>query len=418
MLITYVLSTIPGFTDIISPKSSDCCEPNSVFISNYYTVVEYSTKSNEPYKIVRYNKELLSCDLYSSYGLLRSVVINSQNRIVSFAPPKSIPTDQFITKYSKKTDYIIAQEFVEGTMINVFFDPDIKSWKIATRNTVDADVSFFKSANLETNKTFNMMFVEACQANNFNLETLNPQFCYSFVLQHPNNRIVVPFKNPQLYLVEVYEIIQNGHDVTVVDQNLYAVRTNGSWTHTTIRFPDIYEFAAYSELIEKFGSANTPYDVMGIVIKNMSTNERSKIRNPIYEEVRHLKGNHSKLQFQYLHLRKEGRLPEFLKYYPENKQIFSECRDKVHMFTNTLHQNYLACYVRKEKPLNEFGAQFRTHMFKIHEQFINDLRPKNLFVNNTVVQKYVNNLAPALLMHSLNYHLRKQNVDTIKANTE
>jgi len=114
-------------------------------------------------------------------------------------------------------------------------------------------------------------------------------------------------------------------------------------------------------------------------------------------------------------LRKEGKLPEFLKYYPETKNDFSECRVKVHMFTNALHYNYLACYVRKEKPLNMFGAQYRTHMFNIHQQYINDLRPNNLFVTNTVVQKYVNNLHPSLLMHSLNYHLRKQNVDTIKA---
>jgi hypothetical protein len=262
------------------------------------------------------------------------------------------------------------------------------------------------------------MFVEACEANNFNFETLNKQYCYSFVLQHPDNRIVVPFTVPRLYLVEVFEIVQTDINVEVIPQNIYAVRTNGEWSSTTIRFPDVYEFKTYSELIEKFASANTPYDVMGIVIKNMITNERAKIRNPIYEEVRHLKGNQSKLQYQYLHLRKEGKLPEFLKFYPENKREFSECRNQVHMFTNMLHQNYLACYVKKEKPLGEYGAQFRTHMFKIHEQYINDLKPRGLFVNIVVVINYVNNLAPALLMHSLNFHLRKQKVDIIKADQE
>jgi hypothetical protein len=415
MKVTYSLSEIPGFMGMVNETKTDCSECSD---PKYYTVVEYSTKSNEKYKIVRYNKELLACDLTSSYGLLRSVIINSQRQVVSFAPPKSILADEFMTKYSEKTDYIIAQEFIEGTMINVFYDHAIKCWKIATRNTVDADVSFYQSTKKEDTKSFSTMFLEACQHNNFNYDTLNPKFCYSFVLQHPSNRIVVPFKTPQLYLVEVYEIVQTDTDVLIFDQNLSAVRTNGSWLQTSIRFPDIYEFTTYSELVEKFGSANTPYDVMGIVIKNMSTNERTKIRNPIYEEVRHLKGNQCKLQFQYLHLRREGKLPEFLKFYPENKEVFSECRNKVHMFTNMLHQNYLACYVRKEKPLNEFGPQFRTHMFKIHEQYINDLREKKQFVNNTVVQKYVNNLAPALLMYSLNFHLRKQNVDIIKANFE
>lgn len=412
---TYSLSEIPGFISLINENYSEISE---CIETKYYNIADYSTKSNETYKIVRYNKEQLACDLIPTYGLLRSVIINSQKQIVSFAPPKSIPADEFMRKYSKKSDYIIAQEFIEGTMINVFYDPAIKSWKIATRNTVDADVSFYQSPKKDSSKTFHTMFVEACHQNNFNYDTLNPKFCYSFVLQHPDNRIVVPFKTPQLYLVEVYEIIQTETSVSIFDQNISAVRTNGLWNQTSIRFPDVYEFTTYNELVEKFGSANTPYDVMGIVIKNMTTNERAKIRNPIYEEVRHLKGNRSKLQYQYLHLRKEGKLPEYLKFYPENKKTFSECRDQVHMFTNALHQNYLACYVKKERPLNTFGAQYKTHMFKIHEQYTNDLRVKNQFVNNTVVQKYVNNLTPALLMHSLNFHLRKQNVDTIKADSE
>jgi hypothetical protein len=397
-LVSYNLNDIPGFNNILLSNDS----PN-----NYYTVTEYSTKSNQKYKIVRYNKDMLAVDLISNYGLLRSVIINSDNRVASFAPPKSLPADHFIKKYETKSDYIIAQEFVEGTMINVFYD---SYWKIATRNTVDADVSFYKK---QDGKTFKTMFEEACKENNFNLETLNPQFCYSFVLQHPDNRIVVPFSKPQLYLVEAYEIIS---DQRVIPQNISAIRTNGQWLQTTIRFPEVYEFTTYSELIEKFASANTPYNIMGIVVKNLLTNERAKIRNPIYEEVRHLKGNQTKLQYQYLTLRSEGKLPEFLKYYPENKKDFSECRDQVHMFTNTLHQNYLACYVRKEQHLGGFGQQYRTHMFNIHQKFINDLKPNNLFVTNTVVQNYVNRLHPSLLMHSLNFHMRKQNVDTIKAN--
>ena len=409
MKITHTLTDISGFNNILATNDN---ATNDNATNNYFTVTEYSTKSNERYKIVRYNKDILAVDLIPSYGLLRSVIINSVGQVVGFAPPKSVPAEQFLKTYSVRTDHIVAQEFVEGTMINVFYDPSISGWKIATRNTVDADVSFYKASA----KTFKTMFAEACQQNNLNIESLNQSFCYSFVLQHPDNRIVVPFTCPQLYLVEVYEIVASSETtVEVFPQNLNVVRTNGLWLKTTVRFPEVYEFTTYSELIDKFASANTPYNIMGIVIKNTATGERSKIRNPIYEEVRHLKGNHSKLQYQYLHLRNEGKLPEFLKFYPENKKEFSECRNKVHMFTEALHQNYLACYVRKEKPLIEYGQQYRTHMFNIHQKFINDLRPNNLFVTNTIVQKYVNNLHPSLLMHSLNYSLRKQNVDIIKA---
>jgi len=96
----------------------------------------------------------------------------------------------------------------------------------------------------------------------------------------------------------------------------------------------------------------------------------------------------------------------------------SKYRDQVHMFTNTLHKNYISCYVKKEKPLREFPSQYRTHMFKIHEIFLNELRAKQLFVSNTIVIRYVNELHPSLLMYCLNHNMRKKMVDTIKINSD
>lgn len=405
--ITYNLLTIPGFENLI--ESGEISPENS----KYYTLNHYSTKANEKYTIIRYSKEFLRSDLVSSYGLLRSVILSGP-KVLCFAPPKSLLGENFILKYPIKSDDIIAEEFIEGTMINVFFDPANGCWQIATRNTVGANVSFYKWSNM----TFNEMFLEACSSNNFNIQTLNPKYCYSFILQHPANRIVVPFKKPQLYLTAVYEIIQKEKNVTVVEENLFEVKNDGLWHLTGVRFPDRYEFNTYTELIEKFASKNTPYNVMGIIVKNKETGERTKFRNPIYEEVRNLRGNQPKLQYQYLCLRHSGKLPEFLKYYPETKEEMSKFRDQVHMFTDNLHKNYISCYVKKEKALREYSDQYRTHMFKIHEHFINELRPKGLYVTNTEVIKYINNLHPSLLMYCLNFNMRKRNVDMIKSQSQ
>jgi hypothetical protein len=407
--IIYNLSTIPGFENLITNGEI------SQDVEKYYTMNHYSTKANEKYTIIRYSKEFLRPDLVNTYGLLRSVILSGP-KVVSFAPPKSLSGENFMLKYPTITENIIAEQFIEGTMINVFFDPTYGAngcWQIATRNTVGAEVSFYKL----TTMTFNQMFLEACISNNFSIQTLNPRYCYSFVLQHPANRIVIPFKKPQLYLVGVYEIIQKDNKVTVVEQNLSEVRKGGLWNLTGVKFPDIFDapFKSYSELIDKFASGNTPYDVMGIVVRNKETGERTKFRNPIYEEVRHLRGNQPKLQYQYLCLRHSGKLPEFLKYYPETKEEMSKFRDQVHMFTQNLHKNYISCYVKKEQQLGLYSPQYRTHMFKLHEHFVNELRPKGLYVTNTEVIKYVNNLHPSLLMYCLNFNMRKRMVDTIKA---
>ena len=404
--IVYNLNNIPGFLDYI--KTGEI--PSEY--NKYYSVHEYSTNSNEIYSIIKYNKDFLRPDLISTYGLLRSVIFSGKN-IVCFAPPKSMSGENFMMKYPTKNGVIVAEEFIEGTMINVFFDPTYGCWQIATRNTIGANVSFYKGKNI----TFNQMFVEACISNNFNIQTLNPMYCYSFVLQHPANRIVIPFKNPQLYLVGVYEISQNDDTINVIEEVISDVKNHGYWNMTSIRFPERYHFTTYSELIEKFASGNTPYDVMGVIVKNLITGDRTKFRNPIYEEVRHLRGNQPKLQYQYLCLRHSGKLPEFFKYYPETKDEMSKFRDQVHMFTQNLHSNYIACYVKKEKHLKEYPDQYRTHMFKLHEHFINDLRPNGLYVTNTEAIKYVNNLHPSLLMYCLNFNMRKRMVDTIKADT-
>ena len=261
------------------------------------------------------------------------------------------------------------------------------------------------------------MFLEAAKVNNLLLEHLNKEFCYSFVLQHPDNRIVVPFKKPTLYLIALYSIQIVDNDVCVYSYPIDNVK-KFNWGPTIINFPQIYEWNAYSDLIEKYASMNTPYDVLGVVVYNNQTGERMKIRNPVYEQVRSLRGNQPKLQYQYICLRKSGKVSEFLKFYPENKKEFSTFRDQIHMFTNTLFSNYMSCYVKKEKPLINFSEQYRTHMFNIHKIYMDDLREKKLFVNNTIVKNFVNNLHPTLLMYSLNFQMRKRNVDTIAADND
>jgi len=406
----YRLSDIPGFNDLI----------NNIDNTNILKLnkVECKTSNNTPYKIVRYDKNFLAVDLFRSYGLCRSVILNNNNIVVGFAPPKSIPSDLFIKSYTEDTYGIVAEEFVEGTMINVFWDWSIGltgGWEISTRNTIGATSSFYKGT---TSKTFRDMFLEAAKENNLVLENLLKSHCYSFVLQHPENRIVVPFKIPQLYLVAVYEIINDTNCVYVNVQNRSEYKEYFKSFNNSVKFPQEYTFNKYSELIEKYGSMNTSYDVVGVVLHNNLTGERAKIRNPVYEQVRNLRGNQPKLQYQYLCLRKEGKVKDFLKFYPENKKEFSGFRDQVHLFTDTLFANYVSCYIKKEKPLIEFSQQYRTHMYNIHQIYLTDLRVNKLFVTNTVVQKYVNLLHPSLLMYCLNFNMRKRNIDNIVADNQ
>jgi hypothetical protein len=260
------------------------------------------------------------------------------------------------------------------------------------------------------------MFLEAAAASRLVLDNLEKELCYSFVLQHPQNRIVVPFRDAQLYLVGVYAI-HNDPDRTYVDvHDAQQYQDTFRALDTTVKFPAVYPLTTYASLIETYGTMNTSYDIVGVVMHNKETGERAKVRNPVYEQVRNLRGNQPKLQYQYLSLRKTGKVGDFLKFYPENKHEFSTFRDQVHLFTNTLFSNYISCYIKKERPLKEFPDQYRTHMYSLHQIYLNDLREKKLFITNAVVINYVNGLHPSLLMYCLNHHMRKRVRDTVIAN--
>ena len=410
----YKISEIQGFNKLLTENGNPDSDSETLKLCKTNVV----TRNNQQYKVIRYDKNFLAVDLIPKTGLLRSVIINGNGRVVSFAPPKSLPWDSFINENPVKTDNIVAEEFVEGTMINVFWDSTAGlsgAWELATRNSVGGEVSFFKNEKTKESKTFRTMFLEAAARNSFELNMLNPTFCYSFVLQHPDNRIVVPFKEAQLYLVAVYEICHTeGGVINVQPSDMDVVKKMGLWDQTSIKFPQVYEnWSDYCDLRTQYASMNTPYDVLGVVLRNNSTGIRTKLRNPVYENVRHLRGNQPKMQYQYLSLRKNGSVGDFLKYYPEYKKEFSFFRKGLHDFTRALYENYVSCYIKKERPLIEFPENFRTHMFHIHKRYLDELRPKNMFVTNSEVIKYVNEMPTTLQMYSLNYTMRKRRQDFI-----
>ena len=82
--------------------------------------------------IMKYDKEYLTenMDLVDSLGMFRSVIVdNESNKVVSFAPPKSYKYDDL-----KDNDHLVCTEYVEGTMINVFWNKYTDGWGFGNEN--------------------------------------------------------------------------------------------------------------------------------------------------------------------------------------------------------------------------------------------------------------------------------------------
>jgi len=357
--------------------------------------------------VIKYDKQCLNAANYHTLGLWRSVVTDG-NRVLSFAPPKSLPITMF-EEGLECYEYCLVEEFVEGTMVNLFHNPHSGDWEIATRSSVGARCRFYE----EPGKTFRTMFMEAMTDNNIEFEMFDKAVCYSFVLQHPDNRIVVPFISKKLVLTNAYRI-NNG--IATLHRGVEL----GGGANDVVRARPLLEICDFggnslAELAIYFSSRDVNYDVVGAMVHNVKTGERTKIRNPSYEYVRELRGNSSKIQYQYYCLRRCGRVGEYLRYYPGNAETFGKLRDSLHQWTHQLWRYYVSCFVKRHRPLGEFPYQFKPHMYQLHQIYLNELREHGDRTTMASVVRYVNALEPARLMHAVNYHLRKQKIDEAKA---
>jgi hypothetical protein len=387
------------------------------------------------YSIIKYDKRGLGVTYedYKTIGMLRSVVVNEEGKIVCYSPPKSLYITDELEKHfdannimselsDANTNEWYAEEFVEGTMINLFYSsgPSGEAWEIATKNTIGGNALFYSPKNpkeeieIRESDTFRNMFFDTCAKIGFDYENLPKDVVYSFVLQHPKNRIVLPITEASIYLVAVYRIVNSDGNLEVIQhsrdgflQNI--IKCDKIKTPKTL---SLHEGGAGSEYTFKnfkkeYASMNSAYNMMGVMFYNMVTGQRMKLRNPMYEMVKNVRGSEQKIQLQYLTLRHGGRVADYLKDFPEYKSVFSYHRSQVHSFTRNLHQNYLDCFVFKKKPFAEYPPQYKKHMFVLNKKYIEELRENKNSVTFNYVVEFINKLDPGSLLFSLNYVVKE-----------
>jgi hypothetical protein len=231
------------------------------------------------------------------------------------------------------------------------------------------------------------------------LSDLKKNHCYSFILQHKENRIVVPINRNRIYLAESY-IINGGMEL----ENHYDSELVDKYPDLKIQTIDNRGDYDYDKIVSDYAQiGHTPYNIMGVVFKNTCTRSRMKLRNPEYEAVRALRGNQCKDQYNYLALRASGNVGTYLKFYPEDKLRVAVFRELLHEATRDLYSMYQNCYIYKNAELNTFPTEFKTHIYKLHHEiYLTELKPEHQSMKMIHVKNYVNLLHTSLLMNMVN----------------
>ena len=336
-----------------------------------------------------------------------SVIIDNESRnILSVAPPKPIDITNSDIDFGEKK--LQVSEYIEGTYIHLFYDTNIASWEIATKKAVGGNYSYYHIPEDES-LTYREMFIEACGLSYDSdlqdipfLAKLDTRQCYGFVLQHPTNHIVMNISTPKLYLVSIYKIDRSTSEITYISQ---TQALNPFYNKNNFFFPKTYDLQKYpvEEYMRVHSSIHTPLIVPGIMITDLSTGQPFAVINPNYSELAELRGNHPNIQYQYLCLRRIGKVAAFLQYFPQYNSEFTKYKTQYDTFIINVHQSYLSYYVRKEGVV--ISPKYFPTIYEIHHSiFIPSMTKKEkVIIRRKVVKEYIDGLDPAKILFLLNY---------------
>lgn len=241
-------------------------------------------------------------------------------------------------------DNLYSEVALEGTLVRLFYYNN--KWNLSTKKCIDASKSKWIS-----NKNFLELFNECL--NGYNIESyLHQQYCYSFILAHPENNIVINYQACTLFHISTRDMTS----LVEVDQFIGINKTDKKKVDKT-DLPVIFG--------QILNDSNLLYE--GCIFIDHNYN-RYKVRTPHFLKVRSLWGNTNNRFFRYLELRKDlNMLNEYLSYYPRDRDIFMIYEGKVSELANDILLYYMGKHVHKNITVVPF--YFAKIIYKLHGDF-------------------------------------------------
>jgi hypothetical protein len=337
---------------------------------------------SSPFVIIRYEKGKSNFTI-PHVKAFRSVVWNTEtNRPVSVTPCKSemgesIPTGSI-------TDYEITT-FQDGILIGTFWDG--AEWKIHTRSVLGANCCWYGSP-------IKNLFQEAMPATLW--DRLDKTACYSWILQHPENRIVCQVPAPRVILVEVNQIKEDGSVSTVPRAELHLL---GEY------LPQIHSFPTWDAMKTRLLEWNEryTYNFQGFVIRHPE-GSRWKIRTESYNKARWMRNNTPRRDFVWLSLWKEQTLNTYLRIFPEEKFQALAIVSRWKQITRELFDLYTKKF--RSHSTVEIPPKFKGILYFMHGYYLTVLKPaRKTFTIHEAID-WMNTRDIPIMLGLIHYELR------------
>lgn len=317
-----LLENVPSsFTDIKELLES---EPYNLIIK----------EDNELYMIT-YDRNISNMN-NSVVKQCRGIILEKEsNKIVCYTFNKSLDDGSQLDWDTTKIE-----RSVDGTQIRLFYYNN--EWKFATTRCINAD-----RAKWFSKQSFYEMYKDCGEVD---YDKLNKNYCYSFVICHPNNRIVVNYSTPKLV-----------HVLTRDLQTLEEVECD-------IGIEKPQQFTNFNTLEDVINDCNTNDSFEeGYMLCDKNSN-RLKVKNANYMKIKDLRGNTNNMFYRYLQLRYDGLIEAYLSFYPEFKGKFMLYELDIYNLAKEIQRQYMNRRVHNVEVI--IPQHFKTMIYKLHGTYL------------------------------------------------
>lgn len=197
------------------------------------------------------------------------------------------------------------QTKIDGSIMKLWYDEE---WHLSTNGMINAF-----EAHCPTGESFGALFIEGLKIGLVELtEKLNKNYTYIFEMVHPLTRVVIPYKEGNVFHIGTRNNL-TGEEL-VLDIG--------------IEKPKEYSFDSLEDVIDI--TKTMPYSEEGYVVVEYNGNNtrRVKVKSPSYVAVHHMKNNGVVTYNRIMELILKNEQSEFLSIFDEYKPYFDKAEAK------------------------------------------------------------------------------------------
>lgn len=284
-------------------------------------------------------------------------------------------------------DNLYVEKAIEGTLVRLFYYNN--QWRLSSKKCINA----YKSKWL-SDKNFGLLFEECINYDEI-ITKLDINYCYSFIITHPENKMVVNYYKPTAYHISTRDL----RNLSEIDIDIDIPKIIKEFIDKN----NLQEFITNNITNQNILNLQTKIDYEGLIFIDNTFN-RQKVRTPIFNKVRNLWGNTNNRFYRYLELRSDiNMLNEYLTYFINDKEQFLEYEKRICTLAQNILELYISKHIKKENI--KIPYFFSKIIYNLHGDFIKT----KVITNYNKIMLVLLETPPKKIMFMINHFIKHNN---------